>query len=133
MKQPKIAISLAVVGALAAPFVFHTYEEVPETDVWTPLTAENRAEWTVLLKDTNNCQTNLKSPGLFEGDQQMMRHFCQQKQKALEERGYYFYGPSIPFYLFQNAAVAIASFVVIFGLTCLLPVIVRRYWRWLNT
>jgi hypothetical protein len=36
MKQEKIAISLAVVGALAAPFVFQTYKAQPITKVWTP-------------------------------------------------------------------------------------------------
>jgi hypothetical protein len=43
------------------------------------------------------------------------------------------YGPAIPLYLALNAAVAIVAFVLIFGLTYLLPALVRRYWRWLNT
>jgi hypothetical protein len=45
----------------------------------------------------------------------------------------YVYAPSIPLYLVLNAAVAIAVFVLIFGLTYLLPALARRYWRWLNT
>jgi hypothetical protein len=41
MKQRKIAISLAVIGAIAAPFVLQTFYEIdyPEWRTWTPLTA----------------------------------------------------------------------------------------------
>ena len=41
--------------------------------------------------------------------------------------------PSMTIYLLMNAAVAVASFGIIFGLTYLLPAVARRYWRWLNT
>jgi hypothetical protein len=58
---------------------------------------------------------------------------CRYFQKTLKEGGYYMYGPAIPLYLALNAAVAIVAFVLIFGLTYLLPALVRRYWRWLNT
>ena len=36
-------------------------------------------------------------------------------------------------YLAVNALVAAAGFVIIYGLTFLLPALARRYWRWLNT
>jgi hypothetical protein len=52
--------------------------------------------------------------------------------KALEEGGYYARGRSKPLYLALNAAVAVSAFVVIFGLSYLLPALARRYCR-LNT
>jgi hypothetical protein len=36
-------------------------------------------------------------------------------------------------YLAINAVAATAGFVIIYGLTFLLPALARRYWRWLNT
>ena len=39
----KDRISLAVVGATAAPFVFHTYKKFPVVlNVWSPLTVEEK-------------------------------------------------------------------------------------------
>jgi hypothetical protein len=42
-------------------------------------------------------------------------------------------GHSILKYLAINAVAATAGFVIIYGLTFLLPALARRYWRWLNT
>jgi hypothetical protein len=42
-------------------------------------------------------------------------------------------GHSILMYLAINAVAATAGFVIIYGLTFLLPALARRYWRWLNT
>ena len=138
MKQRKIAISLAVVGAIAAPFVFDTYESVPSE--WKPLTAEQRNDSSVWVLE--NCQNFAVSR---EEDYQkwvdrVVR--CALERSALEKAGSHqtSYRPSIPEYLLRNAVVVIASFVVILGLTYLLLAIARllspigrRYWRWLNT
>ena len=98
------------------------------TDVWTPLDRGGLLEinFKANVRDSNNCQTveNLKYGNLAS---------CLAEQKALEEGGYYVRGQSTPLYLALNAAVAVAAFVVIFGLTYLLPALARRYWRWLNT
>jgi hypothetical protein len=128
MKQRKIAISLAVIGAIAAPFVFHTYKAQPTGNVWKPLTAEDKVEQGAWVKSTNDCQTfegGRGSPTIVRG--------CRDWQKALEEGGMYGLGPSTSLYLALNAVVAVLAFVVIFGLTYLLPALGRRYWRWLNT
>ena len=131
MKQRKIAISLAVVGAIAAPFVFHTYKARPMTQVWTPLDDRLLKEYYgAIVAKTDNCQTfeNVKVGGA-----DVHESLCLSAQKALEEGGYYVTGRSTPLYLALNAAVAAVAFAVVFGLTYLLPALARRYWRWLNT
>jgi hypothetical protein len=128
MKQRKIAISLAVVGAIAAPFVFHTYKTRPPTwRTWIPLTAEIKENTAANLKSTNNCQV------YEDRNDGLALKSCRFEQKALEEGGVYGPRPSMPLYLLLNAAVAVAAFGIIFGLTYLLPALARRYRRWLNT
>lgn len=39
----------------------------------------------------------------------------------------------LPKYLAMNAAVALAGFAGAFGLAMALPLIFRRYWKWLNS
>jgi hypothetical protein len=56
MRQWKVALSLAVVGAIAAPFVFQTYKAHSTFQKWVPITAEDRAAISARLNDTNNCQ-----------------------------------------------------------------------------
>ena len=124
MKQRKIAISLAVVGAIAAPFVLKTYKEKPYGEVWVPLSIEDKSMFTSRLNETNNCQTLGRDEDLLKG--------CRFIQKALEQKGAYYSAPSRPLYLALNTAVAAVAFVVIFGLTYLLPALARRYWRLLN-
>lgn len=121
VKQRKIAISLAVVGAIAAPFVLHTYKMHPKWPTWIPLTAEYRQQITA---DLASCSiTELSEEGSV----------CYNDRKFLKENGFYAQRPSMTIYLLMNAAVAVASFGIIFGLTYLLPAVARRYWRWLNT
>ena len=127
MKQRKIAISLAVVGAIAAPFVFHTYKTRPPTwRTWIPLTAEIKENTAANLKSTNNCQV------YEDRNDGLALKSCRFEQKALEEGGVYGPRPSMPLYLLLNAAIAVAAFGIIFGLTYLLPALARRYRRWLN-
>jgi hypothetical protein len=56
MKQRKIAISLAIVGAIAAAFIFGTSKMRPTSENWVPITAEENASIAAYLKETNNCQ-----------------------------------------------------------------------------
>jgi hypothetical protein len=129
--QRKIAISLAVVGAIAAPFVFQTFKENPYGKVWFPLTAEDRDRFTARLKQTNNCQTLEES--IDEDMHERLIEGCRFVQKALEQKGAYYNAPSTPLYVALNAAVAAVALVVIFGLTYLLSALARRYWQWLKT
>jgi len=120
MKQRKIAISLAVVGAIAAPFVTGTWEMMPRS--FTPLSAEEEKTLTAYMEKTKSCQT-------LKYDEHM---YCEvfQKPKLADGGDFQF---SAPKYWALNLATALAGFVVVFGLAYLLPAIARRYWRWLNT
>jgi hypothetical protein len=131
VKQRKIAISLAVVGAIAAPFVFGTYNERPIAKVWTSFDEEpwTKEYYKAIVAKTNNCQTF----EYYGGPDARIVRFCLDGQKALEEGGYYGGRQSTPLYLALNAAVAVVTFAVIFGLTYLLPALARRYWQWLKT
>jgi hypothetical protein len=145
VKQRKIAISLAVVGAITAPFVFGTYKERPITHD-PPLTAKEKADIAAELKETNNCQTFRDQsyldkyiqampsvdPDRFKGLQDYAVRFCEERQRQLEAATWII-TPDTLKYLGINAAIAASVFAAIFGLTYLLPALARRYWQWLKT
>ena len=150
VKQRKIAISLVVVGAIAAPFVFDTYSEWPMTYGLVPLTAQEKATIAAELKETNNCQTyHDRSEQFMRGakglppdkvTEMVLRNddlgrewFCQEGQRRLEAGGDFKEHPDTLKYLGINAATAGSAFAVIFGLTYLIPALGRRYWQWLKT
>jgi hypothetical protein len=147
VKQRNIAISLAVVGAIAAPFVFHTYKERPITHRLSPLTAEEKAAIAARLKETNDCGTimdrvkqQLHDAGNLEPrwiTGAILRNndylSCTWQHFRLEQGGDFEDYPDTLKYLSINAATAGSAFVVVYGLTFLLPALARRYWRWLST
>jgi len=62
MKQWKVAISLAILGAIAAPFVTHTVRMRPTTETWIPLTQDEKDEKekeriSAEMSKTSNCRT----------------------------------------------------------------------------
>src|ERR1700730_968200 len=61
-RQWKIALSRAIVGALAAPFLFRTCKARPTYSVWVPLTAREKENLVVSLQNSNYCQTDYR-PG----------------------------------------------------------------------
>ena len=126
----KIALSLAIVGALASPFAFGTYKARPTYSVWVSLTAQERANRSAYLQ-SNNCR-------IGTGDV-VTRIVCSEYREEYENGGKYNYYPSLPTYLALNASVAVATFLSTFVLAFLIPMLVRgiallvrRYWRWLN-
>jgi hypothetical protein len=148
MKQRKIAISLTIVGVIAALFVFHTYKARPITHGLISLTAEEKATIAAELKETNNCQThhgrlnealrdvvepNKKTELLLRNDDVGREYFCQEGQRRLERGGDFKEYPDTLKYLTINVATAGSAFVEVFALTYLLPALAHRYWRWLNT
>jgi hypothetical protein len=118
VKQRKIAISLAVVGAIAAPFVTGAWRMTPTS--FTPLSSEEEKRLTALMEETKNCQT-LKD-----------NMYCEVIEWGKLHNGGDFQF-SAPKYWALNLATALAGFVIVFGLAYLLPALARRYWRWLNT
>jgi hypothetical protein len=76
MKQRKIAISIAVVAAIATPFASGTYKANPLSKMFVPLSKDEEAEIRAVLAETNNCQ-NWQAGGRFDN------HFPLSKYLAL--------------------------------------------------
>ena len=139
------AISLAVIGAVAAPFAFHTYKARPMSRAFIPMTSSEKAAIVARLNETKNCQTlddlvdQLRASGrlttstLLHNNDFLNLSSCHDEQRELENGGHFESYPDTLKYLGINAATAGFAFGIIFGLTYLLPAVVRRYWRWLNT
>ena|SRR6476469_1038085 len=128
MRQWKVALSFAIVGAAAAPFAFGTYYAEPLKSGFAPLTAAQRADVTAYLAKFNNCR-ELEAIPMDKLPREADECF---RQRGLLQQGEYYSYFSTPKHLAMNAAAAVAGFVVIFGLAMLLPVLARRYWRWLR-
>ena len=132
MKQRKIAISLAVVGAIAAPFVFETYKFRPIVHVFTPLTVQQKDEFTDYVAKLNYCKEFLAMPwdsSNFPAE----GYECIKRRELLRNGGQSDWQYSALQYWTWNVGTSAAVFGVIFGLAYLLPALARRYWRWLNT
>jgi hypothetical protein len=114
MKQRKIAISLAVLGAIAAPFVTGAWKMTPTS--FRPLSAQEEISLTETRKNCETLKDNL---------------YCEIVRGELRDGGNFLF--SAPKYLALNLSIALAGSVVVFGLAYLVPAISRRYWRWLNT
>jgi hypothetical protein len=68
-----------------------------------------------------------------------MNFICNEDRDEYGHGGKYNYYPSLPTYLALNASIAAATFLSIFVLAFLIPMLVRgiallvrRYWKWLN-
>jgi hypothetical protein len=128
MRQWKIALSLAIIGALAGPLVFRTYKAQPEVSGFLPLTAEQREETTAYLAKLNNCR-ELETIPMDKLPREADECFY---RRGLLRNGEYYSYFSMPKYLALNMAATVAGFVSIFGLAMVLPPLARRYWRWLK-
>ena len=128
-RHQRIALSLAIVGAVAAPFVFRTYKARPTYAVWLPLTAQEKENLAVHLQ--NYCR---RETGDIARDV-----ICSLGRKEYEQGGKYESYPDLMKYLALNVSVAAAALVSVFGLAFLIPMLARgfafliqRYWKWLN-
>ena len=142
MNQRKLALSLAVVAAIATPFASGTYKLRPTSEGIIPFSKEAEANLRAVLAETNNCQTNLESVYQIIRPIYLADAFklCMHYREELQAGGVSGYRFSLSQYLAINAAAAAAAFAAIFGLSYLLPALAglgaalgRRYWRWLNT
>jgi hypothetical protein len=150
LRQWKIALSLAVVGALAAPFVFRTYKARPEIDGFRPLVAERQKDVTAYLEEHNYCHdpqnapkielcSYSRSPSCVTLDQYVrQKEECSYQLGLLQRGEYYSYFDSRKFFTL-NLMALIGGFVGVFGLAYLIPMLIRgvaflarRYCRWLN-
>jgi hypothetical protein len=156
VKQRKIAISLAVVGAIAAPFVTGAWKMARMAWVPVPFSAQEKERRASYLKETNNCQTltdrieqlkktdpsdfNVADKAIREMEKQAAinqaddaEYDCQRAQREFQRGWVYEWLPNTDKYLLFNSMAASAGFVSVFAVTYLLPALARRYWRWLNT
>lgn len=129
-RSRKIAVSLAIVGALASPFAFGTYKARPTYSVLVVLTAQERANRAAYLQ-SNDCR-------MGTGDV-IARILCARAKEEYELGRDYEYHPDLPSYLVLNVGVAVATFIGVLGLAFLIPMLVcgsafliRSYWNWLN-
>jgi hypothetical protein len=138
MRQWKIAFSLAIVGAIGAPFAFHTSKMHPTSETWVPLTQDQKASIAAHMEETDNCQTlegrvpKSQSQGLLSNNDFLREVGCHGELDRLNRGGEFQVYFSTPKYLAANLAAAFGGFLGVFGLAFLLPAIVRCYWKWLN-
>lgn len=120
VRRWKIAIPVAVVGAIAAPFVFGTWKMSTTSETWVPLTADQKAKLEIYMQNTENCRTFEAAFG--------EKDFCDMELEKLRAGGEYQYlYLSTPKYFVLNFVVALGAFIAVFGLTFLLSGLSRRY------
>ena len=138
MRQWKIALSLAVAGAVAAPFVFGFYKMRPSSDEWVPLTADQKTRISAYMVETNDCETFAeqlrKSPpkNLMTSNDYLRNMICEGDLEKFRQGGEFKSHPSALKYLALNLAAAFCTALAIFALAYVVPALARRYWRWLK-
>jgi hypothetical protein len=133
MKFWKAGAGLAVIGAIAAPFVFGTWQPRANAQQWIALTPELRAGILAKLDSSKNCryfETQVEARDVLglkvDSDDIRDAIQCHREQDALRDGGEaqaYF---SLPRYLAINGAVALAGAFGVFGLAMVLLALVRR-------
>jgi hypothetical protein len=126
MRHWKIAVSLAVAGALASPFAFGTWKMPTKSYFWVPLTEEQKTNITRQREQTNNCET------LRDSTNATSYMTCVADGILLEDGGYGGSASHILGYVAVNSAVAGTTLLVVFLLGMLLPGLTRYYLTWLN-
>jgi hypothetical protein len=146
LRQWKIALSLAVVGALAAPFAFRTYKAYPLYSVRVPFTAQDKEEYAKKLENYfltrgKRCE-DMVFPALppwaipiDDIDEEYCYHLRAELERGTTEE----LRPDRSKYWVMNVGAAAVSAVSLFGLAYLIPMLIRgvvfltrRYWRWLS-
>ena len=144
MKQWKVALSLAILGAVGAPFVTHTVRMRPTTETWMPLTQDEKERISAEMSKTSNCRTlseqfdAKKNMGIKPSVEDFMDVIsrdstCRDQLKSLELWGHVESHPSLVKYVVLNLASALAGFGIVFGAAMVIPFLIQRYWRGLNT
>jgi hypothetical protein len=144
MKPWKAALSLATLGAIVAPFVIQTVRMRPTTETWIPLTQDEKERISAEMSKTSNCRAiseefdAKKNMGIKPSVEDFMDVIsrdstCRDQLKSLELGGYVESHPSILKYAAYNFVSALAGFGIVFGAAMVIPFLIQRYWRRLNT
>jgi hypothetical protein len=136
MRPSRTALGLAIIVALAAPFVAGTSQPGANAQTWIALTARQRADIVAKLDSSKNCryfETQVEARDVLglkvdtkDIDDAMQ---CHRDQDALRDGGEMRPSFSLPRYLAVNGAIALASALGMLGLAITLPALLRRY-RW---
>jgi hypothetical protein len=126
VKLWKLAISLAVVAALAAPLVMGTWKL--RSGGWHPLPAAERDQITKMAAETTNC-THF-SPQ----DTELGKTICTVLLRDLHSGGRYESGEQITWlFVARNLELMVETFLVVFFAAMILPAIGERYLAWLKS
>jgi hypothetical protein len=134
MKRLKTALGLAIVGAIATPFAFGTWQPQPNAKAWIALTPEHRANLLVSMESSKNCryfetQVEVRDVlGITPDSKDILDAIlCHREQDALrdggESRAYF----SLPRYLAINGALALAAALGIIGVAVAWSYSLRRF------
>ena len=125
MRLWKLATSLAVVAALAAPLVMGTW--TLKAGGWHPLPAAERDQIAKMAAETNNC-THF-SPQ----DTEIGKTICTVLLRDLHSGGRYESGDRITWtFVVKNLEVMAGTFLFVFLAAMILPALGARYWAWLK-
>jgi hypothetical protein len=125
VKRWKLAISLAILAALAAPIVAGTWK--PRSGEWHSLPIDERNSISKMATETDNC-THF-SPQ----DTDIGKTICTILLSDLHAGGRYESGEKITWrYVAKNLQLMAGTFLLVFLAAMVLPSIGARYWIWLN-
>jgi hypothetical protein len=133
MKHRNIALLLAVVAAMASPFLFGTWQPRANAEQWIALTPELRASLVAKLESSKNCryfETQVEARDVLglkvDSDDIRDAVQCHREQDALRDGGEVQAYFSLLRYLAVNIGVALVGAFGTFGLAMAVPVLVRR-------
>jgi hypothetical protein len=137
VRQWKIAVSVAVVGAIASPFLGGTWNW--KATQWVSLDAETRARLAAIMDRTENCGTydrsiaTLEMLGLRPAEDDVIELVtCHRNRQELLDEGHGERRFSPLQYLAVNALVLAGSFLAVFAVAMAIPFAFRRWWHWLK-
>src|SRR5258705_3286536 len=132
----KTTVSLAIVGAIAAPFVFGTWQPRSNAQTWIALTPERRANLLARMESSKNCryfETQVEARdvlGITADSKDIVEAVqCHREQDTLTDGGESQATFSLPRYLAINGAIALAGSLGLAGLAIAIPYLSRRYGR----
>jgi len=140
MRQWKIALSLAVVGALAAPFAFRTYNVRTVSTVWVvPLTEKDKEQRKNYL-DTKDCAyfevSSDERLSCLGTERETFKRIIEEELERGKRAEFH---ADLAKDLALNVLIAAATGYILFLLAYLIPMLfqgiaslARRYWKWLN-
>jgi hypothetical protein len=125
VKLWKLAISLAVVAALAAPLVMGTWKLRPGG--WHPLPADERDQIAKMAIKTDNCTHFAPT------DTEIGKTICTMLLRGLHSGGRYESGDRITWrFVTNNLALMVETFLSVFIASMILPALGARYWAWMK-